>query len=217
MTIRRQNAVRPRQRRAPTAGLVLTEAALLLLVVLLAGWLGVELLGRARQQQRCDQFARDLRDIAAAFQQFAREPASRAARPPDGTLPPALAARLRATNWFNGSPFGGTYEWRPPAAPMPAPARPSSEAGATAAAKRGAEGGGAAPALAKSVAPPPPPKVAARGSGAIALTAFPPERPLRLSRADLVRIDQQLDDGNPASGRFRAGFNGWPVYTPDGP
>lgn len=52
---------------------------------------------------------------------------------------------------------------------------------------------------------------AARG-GAICLTAYAPHSPLSLTRRDLLYIDECLDDGNLATGRFRTGFNGWPVY-----
>ncbi|MBI5771530.1 MAG: hypothetical protein HZA93_27400 [Verrucomicrobia bacterium] len=48
--------------------------------------------------------------------------------------------------------------------------------------------------------------------GAIALTAFSPHPPLALTADDLRYIDARLDDGNLATGRFRTGFNGWPVY-----
>ena len=48
--------------------------------------------------------------------------------------------------------------------------------------------------------------------GALTLTAFSPRPPLTLSAADLLYIDRQLDDANLATGRFRTGFNGWPVY-----
>jgi type II secretory pathway pseudopilin PulG len=49
-------------------------------------------------------------------------------------------------------------------------------------------------------------------SGAITLTAFAPSFPLSLTKADLAYIDATLDDDNLATGRFRTGFNGWPVY-----
>jgi hypothetical protein len=48
--------------------------------------------------------------------------------------------------------------------------------------------------------------------GAIVLTAFTPRFPLELSRRDLLAIDARIDDGNLKTGRFRTGFNGWPVY-----
>jgi hypothetical protein len=50
------------------------------------------------------------------------------------------------------------------------------------------------------------------GSGAVTLTAFSPSFPLRLDQSDLLYIDGELDDGNLATGQFRTGFNGWPVY-----
>ena len=48
--------------------------------------------------------------------------------------------------------------------------------------------------------------------GSIMVTAFSPEPPLALTPADLHRIDVLIDDGNLATGDFRAGFNGWPVF-----
>lgn len=50
------------------------------------------------------------------------------------------------------------------------------------------------------------------GRGAVMLTAFAPAFPLELTRAELLAIDRQFDDGNLATGRLRTGFNGWPVY-----
>lgn len=50
------------------------------------------------------------------------------------------------------------------------------------------------------------------GRGAVVLTAFAPAFPLELTRADLLALDRRFDDGDLATGRFRAGFNGWPVY-----
>jgi prepilin-type N-terminal cleavage/methylation domain-containing protein len=50
------------------------------------------------------------------------------------------------------------------------------------------------------------------GRGAVTLTAFSPDFPLTLDKADLLYIDRQIDDGNLATGQFRTGFNGWPVF-----
>jgi hypothetical protein len=47
----------------------------------------------------------------------------------------------------------------------------------------------------------------------IALSAFSPASPHLLSEADLLALDARLDDGNLATGRFRAGFNRWPIYV----
>lgn len=60
-----------------------------------------------------------------------------------------------------------------------------------------------------------PPGAAGR-PGLITLTAFSPNFPLELTRADLLALDRRIDDGNLATGRFRTGFNGWPVYLVGG-
>jgi hypothetical protein len=48
--------------------------------------------------------------------------------------------------------------------------------------------------------------------GMITITAFTPAAPLDITRGDLLAIDRAIDDGDLATGRFRTGFNGWPVY-----
>lgn len=50
------------------------------------------------------------------------------------------------------------------------------------------------------------------GRGAVMLTAFAPAFPLELTRAELLALDREFDDGNLATGRLRTGFNGWPLY-----
>ena len=52
----------------------------------------------------------------------------------------------------------------------------------------------------------------ARGGAMLGITAFSPDAPLAARPADLRAIDALLDDGNLATGRFRAGFNGWPTW-----
>lgn len=59
-----------------------------------------------------------------------------------------------------------------------------------------------------------PPGTAGR-PGMITLTAFSPGLPLELTRADLLALDRRIDDGDLTTGRFRTGFNGWPVYLVD--
>ncbi|MDI1320069.1 MAG: hypothetical protein PSW75_07735 [bacterium] len=48
--------------------------------------------------------------------------------------------------------------------------------------------------------------------GRITLTAFHPAFPLAITRTELRELDGRIDDGDLATGRFRTGFNGWPVY-----
>ena len=48
-------------------------------------------------------------------------------------------------------------------------------------------------------------------AGRIEITSFPSGPALVLSDADLLEIDQQIDDGDLSTGIFRTGFNGWPV------
>src|SRR5688500_17249912 len=50
-------------------------------------------------------------------------------------------------------------------------------------------------------------------SGRIGIAAFSPAPPISLTDADLLEIDQRIDDGDLAAGDFRIGFNGWPVLT----
>jgi len=161
-------------------GFTLPELALAALVLLLAAGLALTGLDRMRQRRNCDNYVRDLRVMAAAFdgyfQQHHSWPPSSSA---EVALPSDLAKSLAATPWFAGSPFGGSYAW---VAPEPA----------------GTADQG--------------PKRAWAGRGAVTLTAFLPHVPLALTHAELLRIDRQIDDANLATGRFRTGFNGWPVY-----
>ncbi|MDD2764757.1 MAG: hypothetical protein PHE83_12375 [Opitutaceae bacterium] len=167
------SAAGQRSRRCQVGGFSLIEVGLVLLILVLAIWLAVDLLGRIQQRQRCDRFIADLREFAAAFQSYAQQhKAGLPADSGDAALPAGMEDLLKDTHWRQGSPFGGTYRWM---APDPA-----------------GSGHGR--------------------SGAILLTAFVPSLPLTLSRRDLLYIDAKIDDNNPATGRFRTGFNGWPVY-----
>jgi hypothetical protein len=158
-------------RQQPCRGSIAIEFALGLLILALATWLAIEVLVRVRQHRDAAQFTSDLQRIAEIFERhppIVIDPQRGAGR--SHALPPGLVHALRETLWHKGPPFGGNYEWVPPA---------------TGRASR---------------------------RGAIAVTAFSPAFPLKLSRADLLRIDRELDDGRLETGRFRTGFNGWPVY-----
>jgi len=152
-----------RRGRRGAAGFTLPEVLLVLLVIVLAGVLFFTVTGRARQNQRREQFAAELQEFATLFQTYHRE---HRAWPPstkgEVVIPKGMENVLVATDWAQGSPYGGSYGWD--------------------------------------------------SRGAVVLTAFAPAFPLELTRADLLAIDRQMDDGDPATGRLRTGFNGWPVY-----
>ena len=46
----------------------------------------------------------------------------------------------------------------------------------------------------------------------LGVTDFTTDRSFVASRSDLQAIDAILDDGNLGAGRFRTGFNGWPIW-----
>lgn len=229
MTRTQDPAVAPdRVRRSD--GFVLAEAVLALAVVVLAAWLAMDLIGWFGQRRRGDKFVAELREIAATFERYARQPRPVLTSGGDGpALPPPLAASLKETAWFRGSPFGGAYEWIPPAIPdlanRVAVQEPAAVVSVTLARESRRDGSEDRTAGVKADAAAPaaaglrdgqPGRPAKPELGAIAVTAFSPQLPLRLTRADMVYVDRQIDDGNLASGRFRAGFNGWPVYTVGG-
>ena len=167
-------------RNGRSRGFTAPELSLAALVLLLAAGLALTGMDRLRQRRNCDNYVRDLRVMAAAFDGYFRQhhtwPPSSSA---ETALPPDLAKALAATPWFTGSPFGGSYAWVAPETAGIADHGPGR---------------------------------AWDGRGAVTLTAFLPQVPLALTHADLLRIDRLLDDANLATGRFRTGFNGWPVY-----
>lgn len=158
------------------------KLGLALLAVVLAAYIGVTEVRKYRRSAQRDQFVGEVRALAAAFEQFHGQKGTwPAATHAEARIPKGMESALASTRWLEGPPFGGTYDWIPPA---PAPTETKAE---------GAE---------KKPDP----------GGRIAITAFSPNPPLPLSQADLLALDRKLDDGNLATGRFRTGFNGWPVY-----
>lgn len=159
----------------PRGGFARLDMVLSVSAFVLATGLGLLLLGQFQQRRRCDHLIAELREFSAVFQNSIQPDSGLVAGGDDTALPAAIEGRLRATNWFKGSPFGGNYGWVAEyPARLPDRKRP--------------------------------------GTGAIALTAFAPSFPLSLTPSELQYIDATLDDGNLAGGRFRTGFNGWPVY-----
>jgi prepilin-type N-terminal cleavage/methylation domain-containing protein len=172
--------------RAPrrAGGFTLFELLLAMLVLGLVSYIAIAEVGKFQHRAQRDQFVADLKDIAAAFEAYHAQkgdwpPATNA----EIRIPRGMESALANTRWSAGPPFGGSYDWLPPARV------PVSETDAK-------------PGPAKKPAPP----------GVIAITAFFPSPSLSLSDDDLRYIDAKLDDGDPATGRFRTGFNRWPVY-----
>lgn len=158
------------------------KLGLALLAVLLAAYIAITEVRKFQRRAQRDRFATEVRELAAVFEKHHAQKGSwPAATHAEARVPKGMEAALANTRWQDGPPFGGNYDWIPPAA------------AATEGKEEGAE------------------KKPASG-GWIAVTAFVPTPALPLTRADLLAIDRQIDDGNLTTGRFRTGFNGWPVY-----
>lgn len=160
-----------------------------LLLIAVVALLGLAAAGSAvkryRHTQALRHFVQDLTYADAAFQSYLREHGK---APPDsdvGVVPPGMAPYLSKLDWTAPTAVGGAYRW----VNIPLAAAPAGDPSAT--------GNG-------SANPP---------VGTIAITVFGASPPLMLSPADLMEIDRLLDDGNLATGKFRTGFNGWPVLT----
>ena len=175
--------VAPRACARRPGGFALVEVVLALVIVVLGAILFLNLSGGSRRRHDCERLFQDLRVFSTAFEGYHQRhnswPPSTGA---EGTLPPELAEALQGTNWFKGSPFGGSYGW---VAPDPTGAAEND------------------------------PRHGWGGHGVIILTAFSPSFPLTLDQSDLLYIEHQFDDSDLATGRFRTGFNGWPIYLVD--
>ena len=178
---------------------------LALAAVALAAYIAISEVGKYRTRAQRDQFVADLREIVAVFQAYqAQKSTWPPATNPDIRTPLGMESALAATRWLAGPPFGGTYEWQLPPRPVPLPFQDLADKPAMA----------DKPAIGVNVTASPAsrPSANANAGGSIAITAFSPKAPLALTSKDLLYIDSKLDDGNLATGRFRTGFNGWPVY-----
>lgn len=172
-------------------GFTLVQLLLAVLCLGLAGYIAISEIRKFVHHSQREAFVTELQQVAAAFEEYRNQ---------NGEWPPAtggeiviprgMESALANTHWLSGFPFGGGYEWVPPPPPMSATgALPIADA----------------PAVATTEPPPPAPAY-------IAITACTPRPPLALTPADLLYIDGKIDDGNLSTGRFRTGFNGWPVY-----
>jgi type II secretory pathway pseudopilin PulG len=182
----------------PTAGFTLLETGLALLALGLIAYIATAQLRKYQHRAHRDQFIADLRTLATAFQTFHIQTGDwPAATNPDAPMPHGLETVLASTAWLTGPPFGGAYAWTPPGRTI-TDKDPGKDLSQKEAVPKADE---------KEPAKTPPP------AGAIVVTAFSPGPPLALTDDDLRYIDAKLDDGNLATGRFRTGFNRWPVYS----
>jgi len=165
-------------------GFTLLGVMLGLLALVLAAYIANGEYRKYQRRAQIDRFVGDLRTFAGVFETYRQQKKVwPAATNPDIRIPLGMESFLAATPWQAGPPFGGTYEWHPPHQPLIDEADLANKPA----------GGVVLPAF-------------------IAVTAFSPLPPLRLTAEELRSIDARLDDGNLATGRFRTGFNGWPLY-----
>lgn len=194
----------PGSTRSRQRGFTLLDAALGILLLGLAIYVAAAEVARLQHRRQRDQFVTDLRALAGIFENYRTQKGEwPAATNPDLRLPPGMESALAGTPWVAGPPFGGTYDWLPPARPAPPAVDPNAPAVDKVAVVVPST---AANEPAREVAPKP------AAPGVIGITAFSPSPALSLTAEDLRYIDARLDDGNLATGRFRVGFNGWPVY-----
>lgn len=175
--------------------------------------------GKFRDRARRERFATELTQLAAIFEKHRKAKGSWPdSTSPESRVPRGMEAALAGTPWMAGPPIGGRYEWiciRKPAPPPPAPAPATPPVEATtppSSTEAPPDGTSPAPPVAPAPEAKPAPKPAREPVAMIAVTAFAPDSPLRLTAQQLLEIDRRIDDGNLATGRFRTGFNGWPVY-----
>lgn len=170
--------------RRSVRGFTLLGVALGLVALALAAYIANSEYRKYQRRSQIDQFVTDLRTLGGIFETYRQQKGSwPPATNPDIRIPLGMDVFLASTPWLAGPPFGGTYEWKPPYQP------PIDEADLA----NKPAGGIVVPAF-------------------IAITAFSPNPPLGLTPEELRFIDAKLDDGNLATGRFRLGFNGWPIY-----
>lgn len=183
-------------------GFTLFEVGLTLLALALAGYIALGEVRKFQHRSQRDQFVTELRGLATVFETYhAQKGEWPAATNPEVRTPRGMESVLANTHWRVGPPFGGNYDWfLPPARTTAAENDPTKPVEAR---DREAVNLADAKDAAKSPVP----------AGMIAVTAFAPNPPLSLTEEDLRYIDAKLDDGNLATGRFRAGFNRWPVYS----
>jgi type II secretory pathway pseudopilin PulG len=97
-------------------GFTLIDTGLLVLCLGLAGFIAVSEIGQLRQRMKRDAFVTDLRQIASVLEKYhAQKGEWPSATSPENRIPRGLEAELSQTRWSAGSPFGGTYQWVPPA------------------------------------------------------------------------------------------------------
>jgi len=187
----------------------LLAALLGMLALFLAGYIAIAEIRKFQHRVQREKFIGEIRNFAPVFEAHRTATGTwPAGTHSESRVPPGMENALAKTSWIAGPPFGGAYDWIPPQLPPPAsPASPRLP-------------DPNAPAIEETAAAfVPPPKrepgntaKAPLRPGMIAVTAFSPGPPLTLSEDDLRYIDRKLDDGNLATGRFRTGFNRWPIY-----
>jgi len=97
-------------------GFTLVDVGLALLCLGLAVYIAVSEIHRFRHRAQRDVLAKDLQDFAAAFENYRKQqgdwpPATNGEK----VIPRGMEASLASSRWLAGSPFGGNFEWIPPA------------------------------------------------------------------------------------------------------
>jgi type II secretory pathway pseudopilin PulG len=97
-------------------GFTLFETGLALLALALAAYIALAEVGKFQHRAQRDQFVADLRSLATAFETYrAQKGEWPAATNAEARIPRGMESALANSPWLAGPPFGGTYDWVPPA------------------------------------------------------------------------------------------------------
>jgi type II secretory pathway pseudopilin PulG len=101
-------------------GFTLFEVGLALLCLMLLGYIAAAEIRKLQHRAQRDHFITELRSLASIFETYrAQKGEWPAATNAEIRVPRGMESVLAGTRWLAGPPFGGSYDWVPPARSKP--------------------------------------------------------------------------------------------------